>query len=955
MYVDAFINRKKDILQVAERINGKRIYREIPLVYEFFSEDARGTTPSITGVMTRKHTFSSSKAMKDAMAGMSGITLFESDVNPLFKTLAANYRGEASPELHTCFFDIETDFDRVRGYAPVDDPFNRVTAISFYRDWIKDDSKLVVLVLKPRGMSQLNAEMIVATLNQENEGVVILCETEVQMLNAFLDLIEDADVISGWNSEVYDVPYLVNRIRMVMSEADTNRFCLWNEKPRPRTVDNYGKDVGTYEFVGRIHMDFMDLYKKHAGQVEQSYALDYIGGKVTGEHKVPYTGSLDVLYNEDFANFIRYSRQDTHLLFKMNKKLDYINLHNRLAHQECVLISTTMGSVALLETAVINEIHEWGEVVFDKRERLDTDGAAGAWVQDPVTGLHEEIGLIDLNSLYPSAIRSLSMSTERIIGQIRQTYTQQFIDERIEKQRMASRSRDFKPDYAEAWHPLFASIEHTMVMSKSPDPLVVDMEDGSSFETTGAELYDIIFAENSTIVISANGTLFDRSKRGVIPAILTRWYTERQLMQRAVIDCKHLAGKSSIEEERGYSTEQMESELNGFTRREWLAQNEPSMKLEQRDDGKWYAVDSDYAAARGAYWKMMQQIRKILLNSLYGALLNKHCRFYDKRLGQSVTLTGRSITKHMASTINEVLTGTYDHTGGVIIYGDTDSVMFSAKKKFQDEGVAFDWDTRENVIDLYLKVGEKVSESFPAFMHRTFNTGLENGRIIDAGLEIVGSRGLFLKKKRYGILKYWEDGFRLDTKGKPGSLKAMGVEIKRSDTPKYIQVFLEDLLISLLTGASEESLREKVKAFKRTFRDKPAWTKGTPKTVKNLTNKKAEFDRTGKCSTGHALAAIHWNNMREMMKDVSVSQIEDGGKTIVCKLKMNPYRIDSIGFPVELMDNLPEWFTSLPFDVDEMEKTILSQKLGNLFGILNMDLAIEDNMNTTIDSDMFGW
>ena len=267
----------------------------------------------------------------------------------------------------------------------------------------------------------------------------------------------------------------------------------------------------------------------------------------------------------------------------------------------------------------------------------------------------------------------------------------------------------------------------------------------------------------------------------------------------------------------------------------------------------------------------------------------------------------------------------------------------------------FDWNTRENVIDLYLAVGEKVSESFPAFMHRTFNTGLENGRIIDAGLEIVGSRGLFLKKKRYGILKYWEDGFRLDTKGKPGSLKAMGVEIKRSDTPKYIQVFLEDLLISLLTGASEESLREKVKAFKRTFRDKPAWTKGTPKTVKNLTNKKAEFDRTGKCSTGHALAAIHWNNMREMMKDVSVSQIEDGGKTIVCKLKMNPYRIDSIGFPVELMDNLREWFSSLPFDVDEMEKTILSQKLGNLFGILNMDLAIEDNMNTTIDSDMFGW
>ena len=67
--------------------------------------------------------------------------------------------------------------------------------------------------------------------------------------------------------------------------------------------------------------------------------------------------------------------------------------------------------------------------------------------------------------------------------------------------------------------------------------------------------------------------------------------------------------------------------------------------------------DRKTCSDRSAYWKMMQQIRKILLNSLYGALLNKHCRFYDKRLGQSVTLTGRSITKHMASTINETLTG----------------------------------------------------------------------------------------------------------------------------------------------------------------------------------------------------------------------------------------------------------------------------------------------------------
>ena len=95
-------------------------------------------------------------------------------------------------------------------------------------------------------------------------------------------------------------------------------------------------------------------------------------------------------------------------------------------------------------------------------------------------------------------------------------------------------------------------------------------------------------------------------------------------------------------------------------------------------DGKVFASEEDANECkyRSGYFKMLQQIRKILLNSLYGSLLNKGSRFYDKRLGQSVTLTGRSITKHMASTINQHFTGEYTHTGGVVYYGDTDSVYF---------------------------------------------------------------------------------------------------------------------------------------------------------------------------------------------------------------------------------------------------------------------------------------
>ena len=988
MYVDAFWNRKREVLQVSERINGKRILRDLPLVYEFYAESQNGTIPSITGKMTTKHRFNSNREMKDAIENMNGVEIFESDVNVVFKTLFENYNGSAPPKLNVCFFDIETDFCQKRGYAPVDDPFNRVTAVSLYCGWKADP--LMALVIKPVQMSQQEAAEIVSRFDSK-PGKVILCDDEKHMLRMFLDEIEDADVLSGWNSEVYDVPYLVNRISRIFSEAETTRFCLWGEKPKPITVDNYGNDVGSYEFVGRVHLDYLDLYKKHAGQVEQSYSLASIGAKVAKQSKVEYTGNLDRLYREDFELFIDYSLQDTFLLHLIDAKLDYINLHNGLAHQECVLIGTTRGSVSLIETAITNVIHEWGEVVFNKR-RSEGDGAAGAWVQDPVKGLHEEIGLIDLNSLYPSTIRACNMSTETIIGQVRHTLTAPFIEERIEEQRVKRKNstKPFVPKYAEAWHPLFAAIEHTEIMAGSDQELIVDMEDGTVFETTAKELKELLFSPDSKIVISANGTLFDRTKAGIIPTILAKWYNERKAMQKAVIDYKQLAAKSSIEEERGLviSDDAIAAIEEAMTTGKYVAGTkltrvtnplkDPLLALRRAINAKnndeiaqivmenGLIIENSkimsskeevgYCTSQSAYFKMMQQIRKILLNSLYGALLNTHCRFYDKRLGQSVTLTGRTITKHMASTINEIVTGNYTESGGIIVYGDTDSVMFSAKRYFKSNGVDFDWSSRDAVIELYSAIGDKVSESFPGFMHRTFNTGLENGRIIDAGLELVGSRGLFLKKKRYGILKYWEDGFRKDVDGNPGELKAMGVEIKRSDTPRYIQVFLEDLLISLLTGTPEEELREKVKTFKREFVKQDAWTKGMPKTVKNLTNLTNIYNNTGKCSVGHVLAAINWNRLREIHGDIERPEVKDGGKTFVCQLMPNPLGMTCVGVPQEIIDCLPDWFVTLPFDTVVMEQTILRNKLDNLFGTLEMDLAIEDNMNTTFeDSGLFGW
>jgi DNA polymerase elongation subunit (family B) len=91
----------------------------------------------------------------------------------------------------------------------------------------------------------------------------LLFKTETEMFETFFQLIEDADVMTGWNSEGYDIPYMVNRVTRVMSKDDTRKFCLMGQLPKPRTYERFGKEEQTFDLIGRIHMDYLQLYKKY--------------------------------------------------------------------------------------------------------------------------------------------------------------------------------------------------------------------------------------------------------------------------------------------------------------------------------------------------------------------------------------------------------------------------------------------------------------------------------------------------------------------------------------------------------------------------------------------------------------------------------------------------------------------------------------------------------------------
>lgn len=312
------------------------------------------------------------------------------------------------------------------------------------------------------------------------------------------------------------------------------------------------------------------------------------------------------------------------------------------------------------------------------------------------------------------------------------------------------------------------------------------------------------------------------------------------------------------------------------------------------------------------------------------------------------------------------------------------------KSKYPDFAIS-----KESVIDIYDSITDEVNDSFPGFMDRSFNTGVKNGGIIKAGRELVGTAGLFIKKKKYAIMVYDKEGKRLDVKGKHGKPKIMGLDMKRSDTPKYMQIFMEDMLIKLLTSddilLAKAAIFEEIKKFRADFKKMKSIEMGAPKRANgitmyndkltaatelrhNISNIDSILEEQSKITKkvkkqprtktvvvpsldtkvnmpGHVRAALNWNTLRLLFNDMSSPMIVDGQKCIVCKLKPNQYKLDSIAYPVDITI-IPEWLLQLPYDRTEMEHVIIDNKLENLFSILGWNTKMA-NYDLDNDDDVF--
>lgn len=869
-YISAI--RTGDDVLVWERNDGKRSIETYRAPYYFYLEadvnkpdllaefDSRETAFSYKGVELKRYDFPDAKSFQMVRAELqsSAIKMYESDIPPEVRILSQHYYKKPTPALNITFVDIEVDYDPINGFSSVYNPYAPINSVALYHRWQKryvvlcvpPDVSLWGTGVAPEGFMEKLGE-ISPMPNEEVE--IIFCKDEKELLMHLLVEIEDTDVLSGWNSEFFDVPYIGKRLEKLGRKYFRQLSFEMGKLPEFKEViinkDTNQKGLAL-ELSGRVSLDYLLLFKKYEQAGRPSYKLEAIGDEIVPElPKLSYEGSLADLYRKDFPYFIRYNLRDTEVLDGFERKLGYVNLANEMVHMSTGLFKHVTGTIKLSELSVVNECHhELGGLVVNDITRPDVDRQIkGALVLFPQRGEHKHTGSIDVKSLYPSSIIALNISPETLRGQF------------VEEER--------------------ASIE---IGIGSDVELHLMLEDGTSEIRTAREWRDVLWERKWAV--SGYGTAFDQTKMGIIPTILAKWFQQRieyQKLMRAAKD----------------------------------------------------AGDKDKAD----YYDRLQYVFKIKLNSFYGALSNLYFRFYDLRMGESTTGTGRAIVTHQCRKANELLTGTYDvdfplygtmkdamdpKKGGytreeaekialdgpkfngkfqadAVIYGDTDSTYFATFT-----------DNLEDAIKVANFVAKKVNASYQGFMRERFLCQPGFDSRISCSREVVTGRGIFVDKKRYILHLLDLDGKAVD------KMKVMGLDTKKTTLPKEVSKKLNGFVERYLKGEAWDIVAQDIVDYKeQLLSTNDLMSIGLPKGINGIEDYTEEYKGNKECSLpGHVAASMFYNLCLDDQKDKRSLVIRSGMKIKVFYLTRQYGRFKSIAIPVDI-EEVPKWFYD-NFEVD---------------------------------------
>ena len=247
---------------------------------------------------------------------------------------------------------------------------------------------------------------------------------EQDLLIKFLDWWERncPDILTGWNSRLFDIPYLVNRIRRVVSDNMTKKFSPWGMIRERTKRTEYGTEIA-YDFDGVAQLDYLEVLQKFTLNTlgrQESYKLDHIAHVVLGEEKLSYEehGNLHTLYREDHQKFIDYNIQDVYLVEALDEKLGLFSLLFTMAYQSKTTYGATLGTTQIWDTVIYNELLKENIVIpAEPPIQHDLPKIIGGYVKEPFVGAHDWVVSFDLNSLYPNIIVQYNMSPETIANE----------------------------------------------------------------------------------------------------------------------------------------------------------------------------------------------------------------------------------------------------------------------------------------------------------------------------------------------------------------------------------------------------------------------------------------------------------------------------------------------------------------------------------------------------------
>jgi DNA polymerase elongation subunit (family B) len=468
MYQNVYLQKGKDLVHLWDDKLGYQTFPYKTFNYAYAPAE-RGQSTALDGTkVTKIYEF-----QKDDPA------YYETDVPETTRILVDLYSESDLPsEGHVVLtFDIEVEMET--GLPDVEKADNEITAIALH-DGPTDT--YYALVLDKGGKLQ-------NTIKKDNR-IIKAFRSERELLNAFLTVYEHINptILTGWNIDAFDVPYLFNRLVNVLGKQNAYRLS-------PIRDGFYSPYRKKWSLAGVSILDYITLYKKFTYSLMPSYALNYIAKKELGREKVAYEGSLDDLFREDLEKFIEYNIVDVELVVEFDRKLQYIDLCRGICHAGHVPYEDYMFSSKYLEGACLNYLKKRNLVApnkpADRREQMEAlkesgeQGFIGAYVKDPIPGKYDWLYDLDLTSLYPSIIMSLNISPETKVGKIANFDAEAFV----------------KGDYR-VWN-----IEHT------------------ALNYTTEELRKELSEEN--LSISSNGVLYTQDKPGLIADILDEWFSQR--------------------------------------------------------------------------------------------------------------------------------------------------------------------------------------------------------------------------------------------------------------------------------------------------------------------------------------------------------------------------------------------------------------------------------------------